>query len=453
MPPAQRNRSKDDRRSGEYANTLINQWAEDDMAIGGGKVPDPDNAPIETFPSRGKNTASGVEYNNGDLTRIESDGSKTIRHRDGTTDRVDAHGNIVHVGEGVKAIPGQNGGTDFEDTTSGTRGHFGVSHVRNDPGGIKETSPGHGQLPDGSRITDETNGSITVNNTDGSIDTWQRDGSHLHTGPDTKTMPSADGGTDVMDIDGKFSAHFGGGETTTEEGSPKYIGGGTVQNPDGSKEQGKKPSYYSSNSGNSTDSSSSSDDSSSSSGDDSGSSSASSDDSSDDSASSSDDSSDDSADSSDDSSDDSADSSDDSGNDDSSDESSIGFGGGRGGGGGPEPAAKTTVDDRVARMKGEKRDPESPDDPEPGNGGSAPDSVSQPGPGGSGGSGSSAEVRGHIQAGGTSPVNVRPGDMHDSKGPLDMRDPDRFGRDQAPPSTGASDQLRYHGDSVNPGER
>ena len=32
-------------------------------------------------------------------------------------------------------------------------------------------------------------------------------------------------------------------------------------------------------------------------------------------------------------------------------------------------------------------------------------------------------------------------------------DPDRFGRGQAAPATGASDQLRHHGDSVNPGER
>ncbi len=71
----------------------------------------------------------------------------------------------------------------------------------------------------------------------------------------------------------------------------------------------------------------------------------------------------------------------DSGDDDNaSDEARGGFEGGRSSDGGP--SATSVVDDRVARMKGEKRDPESPGDSEPGNGGSAPGSVSQPGPGG-----------------------------------------------------------------------
>ncbi|VAW77628.1 hypothetical protein MNBD_GAMMA14-461 [hydrothermal vent metagenome] len=67
-------------------------------------------------------------------------------------------------------------------------------------------------------------------------------------------------------------------------------------------------------------------------------------------------------------------------NDSGSDEVRGGFEDGRNNDGGP--TATSVVDDRVARMKGEKHDPESPDDSEPGNGGSAPGKVSQPGPGG-----------------------------------------------------------------------
>jgi len=381
---ARNHRSKDDERSGEVANNIVNDWAEDDMAIGGGKVPDPDDADIVTPPSPGKETSPGVvEYSNGTITSKESNGSAVTVHSDGRTDTFDTEGGLLETPSGIKTTPGANGGTDVEDRASGVTGHFGAENVRNDGGEIKDSGSGHGDLPGGGRITDESNGSVSVDNVDGSRDTWQRDGSHLHTDPGIKTVASPDGGTDVIDPDGKFEAHFGGGETTTERGEPKYTGGGTVQNPDGSKEPGKKPSYYSSSSDDSTDSSSSSDDSSSSgsSSDDSADDSSDDDSSSDDSADSSDDNSDSSDDSSD-SSDDSSDSSDDSGDDDSSDESSVGFEGARGGDGGPEPAAKTTVDDRVARMKGEKRNPESPDDPEPGNGGSAPDSVSQPGPGG-----------------------------------------------------------------------
>ena len=354
-------RSKDDERSGEYANDIINDWAEDDMAIGGGKVPDPD----------GRSPSPGVGVGDGDITRMQSDGSKATDHLDGRTDTFDTEGGHLETSSGIKASPGANGGTDVEDRQTGVTGHFGAENVRDDAGEIKEGPSGSADLPDGGRITDESNGSISVGNVDGSTDTWQRDGSKLHTGPGIKTVATPDGGTDVIGPDGKYEAHFGGGETTTEEGKPKYIGGGTVQNPDGSKEQGKKPeSNSSSRSDNSTDSSAS----------DNGSDDNSSDDDSDGSSDDSDTGSDSNDDSS--SDEDNADDSSDDGSDDdaSSDEVRAGFGGG--GDGGPEAAAKTTVDDRVSRMKGEKRDPESADDPEPGNGGSAPSNVSQPGPSG-----------------------------------------------------------------------
>jgi hypothetical protein len=359
-----RPRSKDDERSGEYANDILNDWAEDDMAIGGGKVPEPDNPPAFKPPSQDTKPSAAHEFNNG--TDVTSYG-------DGSSDSFDAAGGHLETSSGIKVTPGANGGTDVEDRQTGVTGHFGAENVRDDAGESKEGPPGSADLPDGGRITDESNGSISVDNVDGSTDTWQRDGSQLHTGPGIKTVATPDGGTDVIGPDGKYEAHFGGGETTTEEGKPKYIGGGTVQNPDGSKEQGKKPeSNSSSRSDNSTDSNSSS---------------RSSDDNADDSSDedtdnnnddNADDNSDDNADSTDDS-----DSTDDNGDDETgSDESRAGFEGARGSDGGPEPEAKKTVDERVSRMKGEKRDPESADDAEPGNGGSAPGNVSQPGPSG-----------------------------------------------------------------------
>ncbi len=348
---------KDDPGFGDFINDFVNDWAEDDMAIGGGKVPDPDYAPIVTSPSPATPPSSQHGFGSGDVTRVESDGTKVTSHQDGSTDTFDAEGGHLETPSGIKTSPAVNGGTDVEVLQTGVTAHFGAEKVRDDAGEIKESGLGYSELPDGGIITDESNGSISVGNVDGSTDTWQRDGSHLQTGPGIKAVATPDGGTDAIGPDGKYTVHFGGGETTTERGKAKYIGGGTVQNPDGSKEQGKKPeSNYSSGS------------------DDSDNSSEDSDKGSDDNA----DSNDDSADSGDDSNSD-----DDNGDDKGgSDEALNGFDSGGGSDGGPEAAAKTTVDDRVARMKGEKSDPESPEDSEPGNGGSAPGSVSQPGPDG-----------------------------------------------------------------------
>lgn len=44
----------------------------------------------------------------------------------------------------------------------------------------------------------------------------------------------------------------------------------------------------------------------------------------------------------------------------------------------------------------------------------------KPGPGSSGGSGAVSKVGGHIKAGGSSAVNVRPGDRNHGTSPLNM---------------------------------
>lgn len=299
---------------------------------------------------------------------------------------------------------------------------------------------------DGTRYShDAGTGRTVVTHADGSTDVYDnqrqhsQDGpgihhGHLHTGPGVDTTASDDGGTDVHDRQTGTTAHFGGGWVAgAGMGSAKYDnktdtfdfgdgthvpashngvagkinGDGSVEYSDGTRVEHNNASgetrithpdgsvsYQHRGDGEPVDDDSGSDgndDSGGSSGDDSGSSDDRNDDSADDSTDEEADSSDDSG--SDDSSEDSgsdADSEDsDSEDDGASDESRAGFEGGRGSDGGP--SATGVVDDRVARMKGEKRDPESPDDAGPGNGGSAPDKVSQPGPGG--GSGDSPLAR------------------------------------------------------------
>ncbi|PIY05284.1 MAG: hypothetical protein COZ20_03650 [Gallionellales bacterium CG_4_10_14_3_um_filter_54_96] len=325
---------------------------------------------VEHDPGDDKYNRSGdMQAPDGSYSFTDSNGSTNIRHPDGSSEVWQSDGNYLETGPGMKTNATPDGGTEVIDPSGGVTAHFGGGRIENDPSADKFDGSGDMQAPDGSHSFTDSNGSITVRNTDGTSNVWQSDGSYLETGAGMKTNATPDGGTEVIDPSGGVTAHFGGGQSSTEQSEAKYIGGGTVQEPDGDKHPGKKPQ---------SDNSSSADDDS-----DSGSS-ASSDDSSSDSdssADSGDDNTDDdnSADSSDSSSDDSASKDDDSSSDDgSSDEARAGFEGGSGSDGGPR--ATTVVDDRVARMKGEKRAPESPDDAEPGNGGAAPDSVSQPGP-------------------------------------------------------------------------
>jgi len=369
---------------GGFAGTRDNGRKSPRLGAGVPAPPAPSSSKVPDSYANAPSPVGAGSIGNGDIVRDENNGSKTTRHLDGSTETFDRNNGSLYTNPGIKASPAADGGTYVNDPKSGTRAHFGGGQVENDPGEIKDIGAGRGQTPEGGRVTDERNGSITLRNSDGTTDTWQSDGSHLSTGAGLKTVPTADGGTEVLDSGGKSLAHFGGGEVSSETSQAKYIGGGTVQEPDGQKHQGKKPESMRNGFG-SDDSGASTDDSNNASADDSSSDSDSSSSSSDDSSRSDDSSDDDSADdSSDSSSDDSASSDDDSEDNDSSDddagsdEARTDFEGGRSSDGGP--SATTVIDDRVARMKGEKRDPESPDDEEPGNGGSAPDSVSQPGP-------------------------------------------------------------------------
>jgi len=340
--------------------------------FGGGRV--------EEEQGNAKEIGSGrVQLQDGSIVTNESNGSTTYETPDGTTYTMQSDGNGLITNSGVKTSPSADGGTDVYDSETGTRGHFGGGRVEEEQGAAKEIGSGRVQLQDGSIVTNEINGSTTYETPDGTTYTMQSDGNGLVTNPGIKTSPGVGGGTDVYDPQTGVSAHFGGGESTREPGQAKYIGGGMVQEPDGRKHKGEKPENTGSDTSDDRTSSdggaSSSDDNS-----DSDSSTSSNDDNSSDDKSDSD--SDDTSDSnSDDTTSKDDDTSDDNGDDGSaSDEARAGFVDGSDGS--PEPAAKSTVDDRVARMKGEKRDPESPDDSEPGNRGSAPDSVSQPSFGG-----------------------------------------------------------------------
>lgn len=376
------------------------------------------------------NYDGSVTYSDG--TRVEHDagtGETRIIHPGGQV-------TVRHRGDGMPTglAPGDEPNgierpeySESEDTFSYSDG-AGIKGSRNGQRGRVQDN-GDILFADGTRYAHDTNsGRTTVTHPDGSQDIYENDSGrssrrsgHLHTGPGVDTTASDDGGTDVRDRQTGTTAHFGGdrvldGGLATAKYDPEtdtfdYGDGTHVPATDASGNRGKVgPNGYTvmysdgtevrhdTNSGDTQvkhpdgsttiqhrgdgkplDSNGDSAGSDSDTQDDNTSTTDSSDAESDDSDESSDDSSSDTSSGSD--SDDGADTGDDDTADDdaSSDEYRAGFEGGRSADGGP--SATSVVDDRVARMKGEKRSPESPDDEQPGNGGSAPDGVSQPGPG------------------------------------------------------------------------
>lgn len=307
------------------------------------------------------NGQRGRVQGNGDIlfsdgTRYSHDtgtGRTTVIHPDGSTDiyenQNDTSSGRLRTRPGVDTTAADDGGTDVYDRTSGVSAHFGGSSPVSGSRGYAKRNEATGTFDygDGTHLpTTSPDGSVTGKiNPDGSID--YSDGTHVehNTQSGETTITHPDGSTETK--------HRGDGKAMNDDSSSNSSDNGS----------GDTNSSSSSSSNSSDKDSNSSDDSSDT-------------DSSDDSASS------DNSKDNDSSSDDSASSDDtDTGDDNTgSDEAQTGFEGSRSNDGGPK--ATTVVDDRVSRMKGETRDPESPDDAEPGNRGSAPGSVSQPGPGG-----------------------------------------------------------------------
>jgi clumping factor A len=312
-----------------------------------------------------------IEYSDG--TRVTHD------NRSGDTKFVMGDGSVsVHPGNsGGASAPEYNSENDSFVYSDGTQVK---AHDRSGNMGTPQAD-GSVEYSDGTRVThDNASGDTKFVMGDGSVQVHHRSGAG-------DTAPSYDGGRDTFVFGDGYSVRAtdpsGQRGQVEADGSIRYSDGTRVSHDaeSGDTKVEHADGHVTVRPGHASDDDSSSDSDSSADSSDSGDSSDSSDDSG-----SSDDSSDSSADDSSDTksdtdsgSDDSGDS--DSGDDDSSsDEARSGFEDGRGSDGGPRPSAASIVDDRVARMKGEKRDPESPEDGEPGNGGSAPDSVSQPGP-------------------------------------------------------------------------
>jgi len=335
----------------------------------------------ETFNTDGSVTRTGP---GGSSEVVYPDGARTVTGSDGVVETYAADGSISGItsvreedGSGSVNFPdGSRAEYDSEKNTSYYNADGTITRTTTYADGSEEIEYPNGTVretrPDGTRTTRYPDGSVIEETGDGTIIRGADGSETFENSPEdspnrnikSAVRINADGTVTETYDDGTGAYVSGRDGNTNRSGNSGEQGGASSPGTGSSTGKNTKHDDNDSRTNDTGDKSDTDDDTGSDSNDDS------SDDKSDDSAGSDDSSSSD---------DDSKDS--DSGDDDNgSDEARGGFENGRNSDGGP--SATSVVDDRVSRMKGEKRDPESPDDSEPGNGGSAPGNVSQPGPGG-----------------------------------------------------------------------